>query len=84
MSTTTSLDVALEYSLCGNGAVLLRLRTSSFMQRGADIAYLSAFPAESENLFPPLTLLKRVGSPIVVRVAKSMVITVVDVVPHIG
>jgi len=38
--------------------VLLRLRTSTFMQRGADLSFLSAFPGEAEVLFPPLTFLK--------------------------
>ena len=31
------------------------------MERGADIAFLSAFPGEAEALFPPLTYLKPTG-----------------------
>ena len=34
MSTTTSLDVAMEYCASKN-ALILRLNTSSFMERGA-------------------------------------------------
>ena len=50
MSTTTSLEVAVDYAASsGSGsALLLRLTTTSFMQRGADLAYLSAFPSEAE------------------------------------
>ena len=51
MSTTSDLRIAMEYSASSN-AVLLRLRTRSFMQRGPDISFLSAFPAEREFLFP--------------------------------
>jgi len=57
MSTTSSLKVAVQYS-ASQASVLLRLRTSSFMSRGADISFVSAFQAESEYLFPPLTYLK--------------------------
>jgi len=56
MSTTCDLGVALQYSASTN-SVILRLRTKNFVGRGADIAFLSAFPAESEVLFPPLTYL---------------------------
>ena len=45
MSTTSDLSVALEYS-ASKSALLLRLNTASFMERGADISFLSAFPAE--------------------------------------
>ena len=57
MSTTADLNVAIQYS-ASSASVLLRLRTTSFMARGADISFLSAFPAESECLFPPLTYLQ--------------------------
>ena len=57
MSTTSELDVAMRYSASRN-SVILRLCTDSFMDRGADISYLSAFPGEKEILFPPLTYLK--------------------------
>ena len=51
MSTTTDLGVALQYAGAAgatNGALLFKLRTDSFMGRGASIAFLSAFPAEAE------------------------------------
>ena len=51
MSTTLDLSVAVKYSI-GRSSVLLRLSTKAFIERGADIAYLSAFPLEKEVLFP--------------------------------
>ena len=38
MSSTEDLQVALQYSASKN-ALLLRLRTQSFMERGADLSY---------------------------------------------
>jgi len=58
MSTTQNLEIALQYSACRGDAVLFCLHMSNFMTRGADISFLSAFPAEREILFPPLTYLK--------------------------
>ena len=37
--------------------MLMRLRTSGSLMRGADVSFLSAFPAEAEVLYPPLTQL---------------------------
>ena len=37
------------------------LATQTFFDRGASMGYLSAFPAEAEYLFPPLTFLKPTG-----------------------
>ena len=42
-----TLQVAMEYS-ASSSAVLLRLRTDNFLKRGADVSWLSAFPAEAE------------------------------------
>ena len=63
--------------------MLLRLCTSSFMDRGADIAYLSAFAAEHEVLYPPLTYLRPAGPPNEVRVGDAA-FAVVDVQPFIA
>jgi hypothetical protein len=89
MSTTKHLSVALQYGASTSGAVLLRLRMDSFMQRGADLAYLSCFPAEEETLFPPLTYLKPMaqGEPYQVTISDdsgSITFTVIDVQPHVG
>ena len=60
MSTTRSLQVALAYS-ASECSVLLKLVTTSFRERGADLAWVSAFPGEAEVLYPPLTYLSPTG-----------------------
>ena len=80
MSTTSSLRVAMLY--CASRAcVLLRLCTQSFMERGADIAYLSTFPAEDEVLYPPLTYLQPTGEVEKVQPDNNSTLTIVDVTP---
>ena len=71
MSTTSDLSVAMRYSASSTD-VLLRLITESFMQRGPDICFLSAFPGEAEFLFPPLTYLQPTGDvrPLVQRLSE--------------
>jgi len=54
MSATSNLEVAVRYSASAC-SVLLKLETSSFRERGADLSFLSAFPGEREVLYPPLT-----------------------------
>lgn len=95
LSTTTDLAVAIKYSASAS-SVLLKLETSSFMQRGADLAFLSAFPAESEILFPPLTFLEPKsgddGKPQQIEVVDeteggtrlAVTFHVITVVPHFG
>ena len=60
MSTTKDLAVAVKYS-ASQASLLLKIRTSGFMDRGADISFLSAFPGEKEFLFPPLCYLRSTG-----------------------
>ena len=59
MSTTADINIALSYSASAQG-VVLRLKTHSSMERGADLTFLSCFPGEREYLFPPLTYLQPV------------------------
>jgi len=47
MSTSKELDVAMQYAF-GGSSLIFKLSTASFMERGADISVLSAFPAEAE------------------------------------
>jgi hypothetical protein len=82
MSTTTSLEVAIKYS-ASSSSVLLKLTTSSFMQRGADLSFLSAFPDEAEVLYPPLTFLQPVRR-FEITLDNGAQYTVIEVVPHIG
>jgi len=60
MSTTSDLAVAVRYGISSH-SLLFKLRTTSFMNRGADISFLSAFPGEKEYLYPPLTYLSPTG-----------------------
>ena len=41
--------------------MLLRIKTEKYLDRGADLTFLSAFPKEGEFLYPPLTYLESVG-----------------------
>ena len=59
MSTTTSLRVAAEYAKSDSSLSIFKIATQSFLQRGADLAFLSAFPGEDEFLLPPLTAVRR-------------------------
>ena len=80
MSTTSNLSVAMQYSASVR-AVLLRLITESFYERGPDISFLSAFPGEAEFLFPPLTYLQPTGDVETVTV-DGLAYEVVDVRPR--
>ena len=82
MSTTTKLEVALRYCL-SEESLLFKLRTDSFMQRGASIQFLSAFAGEEEVLYPPLTFLKPTGKTLSVPF-KGRIFTVVEVQPQFG
>lgn len=87
MSSTSDLRVALAYSAAGRAShsLILKLRTDTFMGRGASLRFLSAFPEESETLFPPLTYLKPSSKPVeVVKCHDGREVTVVEVVPHLG
>jgi hypothetical protein len=79
MSTTTSLAVAVQYSLSPS-SLILKLKTDSFLDRGADLGWVSAFPDEAEVLFPPLTFLQPTGRSMSVE-AHGMRFLVVEVVP---
>ena len=57
--------------------------SKSFMDRGADIGWCSAFPAEREYLYPPLTYLQPTRRREVVTVG-SVEIEVVEVEPRFG
>ena len=81
MSTTSNLEVALKYSVAEQ-SILLRLHTTSSMERGADLTYLSAFPGEAEYLFKPLTYLQPMG-PLRQICLAGRVVTVIDVAPRV-
>lgn len=80
MSTTRCLDVAVQYS-ASDRPLLLKLKTTSFMERGADLAWCSAFPGEAEVCFPPLTFLVPTSLRETICV-QGHTFTVVEVEPH--
>ena len=93
MSTTSDFAVALHYSAGSQTRLLFKVTTAGFMERGASVQYLSAFPAEAESLFPPLTYLRPTGeiehvevemmTGLVGKKVASMVnFTIVEVSPH--
>ena len=61
----------------------VKIKTKSFMQRGADLEYLSAFPAEKELLYPPLTFLQPTGWSMEHSVG-GVKFTVIEVEPFAG
>lgn len=82
MSTTPNLAVATRYAFAHQGTcLLLRIRTQNFHERGADVAYLSAFPLESECTFPPLTYLQPASEPITFTASETHFV-VIDVTPR--
>ena len=49
-STTTELPVAVHYTSGGRRALVFKLSTASALERGADIAFLSCYPNEAEEV----------------------------------
>ena len=61
MSTTTERAVAMGYA-AGSGqkmGIVLEMQ-QGMVDRGADVSWLSVYPAEAEVLYPPLTYLRYV------------------------
>lgn len=83
MSTTTDLSVATKYA-CSGESVLLKISLDNFMQYGADLQWLSAFPGEEEVLYPPLTYLQpTTREPQVIQLSTGHKFTVYEVKPTI-
>ena len=64
MSTSTDVQVALEYAGKGHGGkrIIFEIELGK-MSMGADIQFLSQYPNEKEILFTPLTHLEIIGQP---------------------
>ena len=58
MSATFSLDTAVKFATGGQRATVMRVHNADWTMRGADLRFLSCYPAEEESLFPPLTFLR--------------------------
>ena len=81
MSTTTDPEVAVGYAVrkgMTNGSLLMKLKTSNNMQRGAELTWLSVFPGEAETLFPPLTFLQPTGKEQIMK-HKGIKLTILEV-----
>ena len=80
MSTTTNLSVAVKYAL-SRRSLLFRITAPSFMQAGADLGFISAFPTEAELLYPPGTYLRPTGRQQRFEIDEDTSFQVVDVEP---
>ena len=60
--------------------LLFRILIEDFMSMAPDLSFLSAFPQESEHLYPPLTYFKPLGRPRRLK-WRNTEITIVDVRP---
>ena len=81
MSTTSDMAVAVRYGLSA-GSLLFLLKVDNFMQYGADLQWLSAFPTEAEVLYPPLTYLQPTGR-VQLMIAGENKFKIVEVTPNI-
>ena len=81
MSTSPDASVAVAYSAGASSSLLLKIVTSSFIDRGADLFFLSAFPTEREVLYPPLSYLQPTGRREEVALTAGARFTVVECRP---
>ena len=81
MSATLDANVAVRYSAAAHG-VVLRFQTAGWEERGADIAFLSAFPAEAEVLYPPLTFIRPLQQQRASMEVNGTTFRVIDVTPR--
>jgi hypothetical protein len=82
MSTTTDIQTAVSYGI-SRESLIFRIVTANKLQRGAELQWLSAFPAEKEVLYPLLTYLQPTGRTQVIEVDECR-FTVVEVSPTIA
>jgi hypothetical protein len=86
MSTSANPQVAVNYSL-GRQSLLLKIVARTFLSTGADLKWISAFPAEAEIVFPPLTFLNPTGRTdevIVERGSEKLIFNIVEVETSLG
>jgi hypothetical protein len=61
--------------------LILKLKVDTHRNVGADISFVSMFPAEEEYLYPPLTHLKPVGEADLIDKDKNVIGRLITVVP---
>merc|ERR1712196_98603 len=86
-STTTDIGIAVSFSASKN-VLIMQLHCRSFMHRGANLAFLSAYPDQVEYLYPPLTYLAPTGRAhkhtVTLPTGGEATITVIQVEPVMG
>ena len=80
MSTTSDWKVAVSYSL-SDTPLILKIATTSLLNRGADLSFLSAFPSEQEFLYSPNTFLQPTGWVEEIDIGDGRVVKVIEVNP---
>ena len=60
MSTTKSVDAAIKFGK-SDSPLYFKIVSTTSLERGADISFLSVFPGEQEVLYPPLTYMRPIG-----------------------
>ena len=72
----------MDYSI-SSSSLLFKIVTRNKLQRGADLQWVSAFPAEAEILYPPLTYLQPSGRKQVIEVDAHR-FSIVEVTPTLA
>jgi hypothetical protein len=63
--SSTSLEKGVAFGFAGAECpLLLKFKTNGILNLGADVSFLSVYPTECEMLYPPLTYLKPLSSPV--------------------
>ena len=83
MSTTTDPSVAISYAI-SEESLIFKLKVDNFVQYGADVQWLSAFPGEAEVLYPPLTYLQPTGREDELTGPNGEKFKVVEITPNIS
>ena len=81
ISTSLALETAVQYSF-SERAVIFKIVTRSFMERGAYLDWLSVFPCERECCFPPLTFFSPTGRHQRVKLQDGYNLTVIELTPR--
>lgn len=81
MSTSASRDIAAGFA-ASEHPLLVKFVTKGFMNRGADLEWLTVFPGECEALYPPLTYIRPIKAEFdQIGGARAVVIEVEPVFP---
>ena len=85
MSTTRESAVAVQYGTCVEGSLLLKIVVDNPLNHGADLQWLSAFPAEAEVLYPPLTYLQsRKRHQVLTCEENGVTVAILELVPNMS